>query len=138
MKDYLKVYLYDASGPLKTISCQEKSLKCAYNFLAGSDSDQLRSNFDIELKKSTRYQLQGEQFYIQFHTDEEIEEKGFVMEFSQFFGGQIWTGSGYEGGKPVTGKVTSPLWPHFYPTDKHITWTLLHDSKAGFLKLGPR
>ena len=110
-----------------------KSSKFAYNFLAGSDSGQPRSNFDIELKKSSGYSLKGEQFYIQFHTDEEIEEKGFLMEFSQIFGGEIWTGSGYEGGKPVAGKVTSPLWPHFYPTDKHITWTLLHDSKAGFL-----
>lgn len=69
------------------------------------------------------YQMGSERFWVNFVSDEDIELRGWVINYQQLFGGIF----SYE--KLQRGQISSPLWPHLYPSYQNV-WYIMNGKEG--------
>ena len=65
---------------------------------------------------TSTHNLKGYVIFLRFHSDGDIEGKGFKLSYEQHYGGDFTR-------IPVA-MISSPLWPHLYPSNINAKWNI--------------
>ena len=95
----------------------EQSEKCHKDYIEVHLYDR-NGKYMIKTCDSYGHIMMNEAFWVNFVTDDEIELRGWIMTYEQSFGKVI----NYK--QKTRGKISSPLWPHLYPSNQDVQWTI--------------
>ena len=95
----------------------EQSEKCYKDYIEVHLYDR-NGKYMIKTCDSYGHIMMNEAFWVNFVTDDEIELRGWIMTYEQSFGKVI----SYK--QKTRGKISSPLWPHLYPSNQDVQWTI--------------